>query len=260
MTFFLLLLLSGFQNANPITPSEPIQFQISRISNIIDSSGNRYSRAEISATWDKDFRPILMDAFIHEVSVQGDGEKIPAKSMNGSSWFPVDSLGKTTLELTLPSLRKHQFMALAGKIRAIVPYGWKDLELGSLNQALENPKDIKPVLGKNGFSCRVTQLLEKPARVSIQVDVKLPSGGPELDTSQNWAILNEMKVLQGDKALPPLGQVIDLLESERVIITYHFDARPFKADREGKWNIIYTSPAGIEKKEIPFSFAKVPLP
>ena len=260
MIFFVLLSLGGFQNPIQTDSTVPIQFQISKISNIIDASKVRFSRAEISVSWNHEFRPILMDAFVHDVSIVADGEKVAVKSMNGSSWFPVDSLGKTTLELVLPSLRKYQSMVLAGKIRAIVPFGWKDLELGSLSLALDNPKELKSFSGKNGFSCRVTQALEKPSRVSIQVDVKLPSGGPELDTSQNWAILNEMKVIQRDRSLPLLGQVIDLLESDRAIITYHFDARLFKADRQGQWNIIYTSPAGIEKKEIPFSFDNVPLP
>lgn len=241
--------------------SGPIQIEVRKVSNVLDfASGSRHTRLQLGLSWKEGFKPILLDSMIQGMEVKAHGKQVFASKPTGAIWMPVESLDKATVEAVLPHLGGRE-IDFSGAIRVIVPMDWKDLDLGSLKQALAKLDSLPPVLGKNGFSTRVSKLTETPNRISIQVDTKLPSGGPELDTNQNWAILNELNLIgPGEAVLKAQGQVVDLLESDRAVITYHFIPKSGRDFSWEGWRIRYQTPGMVEKKELPFLLKAVPLP
>lgn len=240
----------------------PLQVEVQKVANVLDvGSGVRHTRIQLGLSWKENFKPIFLDTVVQEMAAKAQGTAVVEPKRAGAIWSPVESLRKSNLEAVLPQLRNYSEMEFSGKIRMIVPVGWQELDLGSVKQSSEKPDSLPPVLWKNGFSVRVARVTVKPNRLSIQVDTKLPAGGPELDTNQNWAILNELMLAgPGGKNLKPQGQVLDLLESDRAMITHHF---LFKAGNEitGEgWRIVYKTPSGIQMQEYPFKFPALPLP
>ncbi len=255
----------GEEVKKAVSKNLPFEVKISRVSSWLDLEfPSSQTRLDLLLSWNDKVEPILIDTLAHNLEVIYEGKSLKLEGTKGKSLAPVDSINKLGFLIDLPYLKRNKEAGflIKGNVRAIVPIGFELVEFGKLSKlVLQAEKDL-PTFVKDKFSCRVKKVLVTSARITFTVQVEMPEGKPEFDTSQNWAVLNQLKLLQNKtgKDWPADGYVLDVMENTTALISYHFLLKDKAMGDFSDWSLNYKSATGMKFQEIPFQFDSIPLP
>ncbi|MSR33032.1 MAG: hypothetical protein EXR99_16195 [Gemmataceae bacterium] len=247
----------GFQPLEAKTPS--FQLKVLRFAAIRDfTSDSSYSKLSLEIRWAKNLAPLFLDNNLRISSLKVAGKDLVFQFPAASVLVPVDEKTSSILDIQLPTLEKTvgKSLALEGMVRAIVPRGKEEIDFGDLADVLATGKSIDRQ--KNGLQCSLLEVKQSAGRLTFRLAVRIPPGGPTLDTSQNWVVLNSLYLVQNAKPRLHDGYLLESLDENQAILSYHFLFKDGKAPALGR--LSYSAITGLKVLEEPFKIPAIPVP
>ena len=120
----------------------------------------------------------------------------------------------------------------------------------------------QPEVNKKGSSSSLKKVATGTTKISFGIQTEIGTQGPEFDTSQNWAVLNQLKLVNKKnlKEWPADGYIVEIMENRAASIMYHFLLKDKALGDFSDWNLVYKSVTAMKYQEIPFQFDMVPIP
>ena len=239
--------------------------KLSRISSAIDLIfPNSVTKLDFLLEWANKVEPVLINTVPYEIESKYEGKPLVVIASKGKSFAPVEGINSLPFVINLPYLKRNlaETFSIQGKIKAILPVGFEQVELGTLSKlVVEGTKD-QPLVLKKGFSCSLKKVVAGAIRISFSIQTEIEAQGPEFDTSQNWAILNQLKLVNKKnlKEYSSDGYIVESMANRNAMITYHFLLKDKNLGDFSDWNLVYKAVVGMKYQEIPFQFDKVPIP
>jgi|GEM_PF-358653 len=255
----------AFQDKTQDSTKPLFKTKLSRVSSSIDLVfPNSVTKLDFLLEWANKVEPVLINTVPYEIECKYEGKPLVVVSTKGKSFAPVDGINSLPFVINLPYLKRNQAEAFSiqGKIKAILPVGFEQVELGSLSKLVAEGAKDQPLIIKKGFSCSLKKVIAGAVRISFGIQTEIEAQGPEFDTSQNWAILNQLKLVnkQNLKEWPADGYIVETMANRNAMITYHFLLKDKNLGDFLDWNLVYKAVTGMKYQDIPFQFDKVPIP
>lgn len=239
--------------------------KLTRVSSVIDLDfSNSSTKVEFLLEWNEKVEPVLIDTFAHDIEVKYEGKIIPTSKTKGKSLAPVESTNKLPLVLNLSYLKRNmaETFSVNGKIKAIMPTGFHDVNFGSLSKLIAEGATEKTAFAADDSKCKINKVISGTSRISFGLRCEIAPNGPEFDTSQNWVVLNQLKFVNRKtlKVIPADGYILEKIENRIADLTYHFLLRDKSIGDFSDWDLGYKSVKGMKDQEIPFKFEAIPVP
>ncbi len=261
---FLITDLIAFEGKPQINGDSLFKTKVVRVSSVIDLAfSNSVTKLDLLLEWSDKVEPVLINTVAYEIESIYEGKPLAVIATKGKSFAPVDGTNSLPLVVNLPYLKRNlaQTFSIKGKIKAIVPVGFEQIEFGSLSKLVAGQKE-QPLQLKKGFSCSLKKVVVGTAKISFGIEAEMEAQGPDFDTSQNWAVLNQLKLVNNKirKEWPADGYLVEMMENRTAVITYHFLLKDKIVGDFSDWALIYKAVTGMKYQDIPFQFDTVPIP
>jgi len=260
---FLIASLHGLEVQTP--GSSFFKTKLTRVSSVIDLGfSNSVTKLDFLLEWSDKVEPVLINTVAYEIESKYEGNTLAPIATKGKSFAPVEGGQSLPFVINLPYLKrgKADTFSIQGKIQAIIPVGFEQIELGSLSKLVA--EGVKDQLGvnKKGSSSSLKKVKTGTTKISFGIQTEIGAQGPEFDTSQNWAVLNQLKLVNKKslKEWPADGYIIEMMENRAASIIYHFLLKDKVLGDFSDWNLVYKSVTAMKYQEIPFQFDIVPIP
>lgn len=239
--------------------------KVTRVSSAIDLAfSSSVTKLDLLIEWQDKVEPVLINTVPYGIECKYEGKTIEVVSTKGKSFAPVDGTNSLPFFINLPYLKRNQAetFSIQGKIKAILPLGFEQVGFGSLSKLVaEGVKDQSLVL-KKGFSCSLKKVVAGAVKISFGIQTEIEDQGPEFDTSQNWGVLNQLKLVNKKnlKEWPADGYIVEMMDNRKAVITYHFLLKDKTLGDFSDWTLDYKAVNGMQYQDIPFKFDKIPIP
>lgn len=239
--------------------------KVTRVSSAIDLAfSSSVTKLDLLIEWQDKVEPVLINTVPYGIECKYEGKTIEVVSTKGKSFAPVDGTNSLPFFINLPYLKRNQAetFSIQGKIKAILPLGFEQVGFGSLSKLVaEGVKDQSLVL-KKGFSCSLKKVVAGAVKISFGIQTEIEDQGPEFDTSQNWGVLNQLKLVNKKnlKEWPADGYIVEMMDNRKAVITYHFLLKDKTLGDFSDWTLVYKAVTGMQYQDIPFKFDKIPIP
>jgi len=239
--------------------------KLTRVSSVIDLDfSNSVTKLDFLLEWSDKVEPVLINTVAYEIESKYEGKTLAPISTKGKSFAPVEGVKSLPFVINLPYLKrgKAETFSIQGKIQAIIPVGFEKIELGSLSKLIAEGVKDQPRRNKKGSYSSLKKVITGTTKISFGIQTEIGDQGPEFDTSQNWAVLNQLKLVnQNDlKEWPADGYIVEMMENRTASITYHFLLKDKALGDFSDWNLVYRSVTAMKYQDIPFQFDVVPIP
>ncbi len=261
---FLITDLIAFEGKPQKNGDSLFKTKVLRVSSVIDLAfSNSVTKLDLLLEWSDKVEPVLINTVAYEIESIYEGKPLAVIATKGKSFAPVDGTNSLPLVVNLPYLKRNlaQTFSIKGKIKAIVPVGFEQIEFGSLSKLVAGQKE-QPLQLKKGFSCSLKKVVVGTAKISFGIEAEMEAQGPDFDTSQNWAVLNQLKLVNNKtrKEWPADGYLVEMMENRTAVITYHFLLKDKIVGDFSDWSLVYKAVTGMKYQDIPFQFDTVPIP
>ena len=260
---FLIASLHGLEVQTP--GSSFFKTKLTRVSSVIDLGfSNSVTKLDFLLEWSDKVEPVLINTVAYEIESKYEGNSLAPIATKGKSFAPVEGAKSLPFAINIPYLKrgKADTFSIQGKIQAIIPVGFEQIELGSLSKLVAEGVKDQLVVNKKGSSSSLKKVITGTTKISFGIKTELGAQGPEFDTSQNWAVLNQLKLVNKKnlKEWPADGYIIEMMENRAASIMYHFLLKDKVLGDFSDWNLVYKSVTAMKYQEIPFQFDIVPIP
>lgn len=261
---FLITDLIAFEEKPQKNIESLFKTKVLRVSSVIDLAfSNSVTKLDLLLEWSDKVEPVLINTVAYEIESKYEGKPLAVIATKGKSFAPVDGTNSLPLVVNLPYLKRNlaETFSIKGKIKSIVPVGFEQIEFGSLSKLVAGQKD-QPLQLRKGFSCSLKKVVVGTAKISFGIEVEIEPQGPDFDTSQNWAVLNQLKLVNNKtrKEWPTDGYLVEIMENRTAVITYHFLLKDKIVGDFSDWALVYKAVIGMKYQDIHFQFDKVPIP
>lgn len=217
--------------------------------------------AQLDVAWEPRLEPLFLETRPQQLVVIDETGKAINIGVEGSVLAPVDGKLALAIDVPLPPLPRSamKISRLEGKLKVVAPTEMVELTFNNVSRLQEgNRADLSRK--KAGLVCWLTKLTMAGNRLSIQVRLDLPPGGPSLESYQSWVVNNDCYLKHKDGTRRnPSGYSLDRSDSRVADLTYHFTDKAV-LENPADWTLHYRSPAGLVEIPFAFSFKDVPLP
>ena len=239
--------------------------KLTRVSSAIDLDfSNSVTKLDFLLEWSDKVEPVLINTVAYEIESKYEGKGLAPISTKGKSFAPVEGTKSLPFVINLPYLKrgKAETFSIQGRIQAIIPVGFDQIELGSLSKLVAEGVKDQPKVNKKGFSSSLKKVITGTTKISFGIQTEIGNQGPEFDTSQNWAVLNQLKLVNKKnlKVWPADGYIVEMMENRTASITYHFLLKDKALGDFSDWNLVYKSVTAMKYQDVPFQFDMVPIP
>ena len=239
--------------------------KLTRVSSVIDLGfSNSVTKLDFLLEWSDKVEPVLINTVAYEIESKYEGNTLAPMATKGKSFAPVEGAKSLPFVINLPYLKrgKADTFSIQGKIQAIIPVGFEQIELGTLSKLVAEGVKDQPGVNKKGSSSSLKKVITGTTKISFGIQTEIGTQGPEFDTSQNWAVLNQLKLVNKKnlKEWPADGYIIEMMENRAASIMYHFLLKDKVLGDFSDWNLVYKSVTAMKYQEIPFQFDIVPIP
>ena len=239
--------------------------KLTRVSSVIDLAfSNSVTKLDFLLEWSDKVEPVLINTVAYEIESKYEGKTLAPISTKGKSFAPVEGTKSLPFVINLPYLKrgKGDTFSIQGKIKAIIPEGFEQIELGSLSKLVAEGVKDQPGVIKKGSSSSLKKVITGTTKISFGIQTEIGDQGPEFDTSQNWAVLNQLKLVNKKnlKEWPADGYIVEMMENRTASITYHFLLKDKALGDFSDWNLVYKSVTAMKYQDIPFQFDTVQIP
>lgn len=260
---FLIASLHGLEVQTP--GSSFFKTKLTRVSSVIDLGfSNSVTKLDFLLEWSDKVEPVLINTVAYEIESKYEGNTLAPMATKGKSFAPVEGAKSLPFVINLPYLKrgKADTFSIQGKIQAIIPVGFEQIELGTLSKLVAEGVKDQPGVNKKGSSSSLKKVITGTTKISFGIQTEVGAQGPEFDTSQNWAVLNQLKLVNKKnlKEWPADGYIIEMMENRAASIMYHFLLKDKVLGDFSDWNLVYKSVTAMKYQEIPFQFDIVPIP
>ena len=260
---FLIASLHGLEVQTP--GSSFFKTKLTRVSSVIDLGfSNSVTKLDFLLEWSDKVEPVLINTVAYEIESKYEGNTLAPMATKGKSFAPVEGAKSLPFVINLPYLKrgKADTFSIQGKIQAIIPVGFEQIELGTLSKLVAEGVKDQPGVNKKGSSSSLKKVITGTTKISFGIQTEIGAQGPEFDTSQNWAVLNQLKLVNKKnlKEWPADGYIIEMMENRAASIMYHFLLKDKVLGDFSDWNLVYKSVTAMKYQEIPFQFDMVPIP
>ena len=260
---FLIASLHGLEVQTP--GSSFFKTKLTRVSSVIDLGfSNSVTKLDFLLEWSDKVEPVLINTVAYEIESKYEGNTLAPMATKGKSFAPVEGAKSLPFVINLPYLKrgKADTFSIQGKIQAIIPVGFEQIELGTLSKLVAEGVKDQPGVNKKGSSSSLKKVITGTTKISFGIQTEIGAQGPEFDTSQNWAVLNQLKLVNKKnlKEWPADGYIIEMMENRAASIMYHFLLKDKVLGDFSDWNLVYKSVTAMKYQEIPFQFDIVPIP
>jgi hypothetical protein len=218
--------------------------------------------AQLEVAWEPRVEPLLLETRPRGLNVQvGGGEQLPDPA-EGSSLAPVDGKLALTFEVPLPAVAREipTLAKLEGELAVIAPTRMVRFDFGPLTELARAPVNAAILRRSEGeMRCSLTRVVVDRERITLQVRLQLPPGGPSLESYQSWIVNNEMALVRGRQRQVARNYQLESSNPRDAVVSYHFTDPELLKDPAG-WKVEYRTPAGLCTLPFRFSFANVRLP
>ena len=261
---FLITDLIAFEGKPQKNGDSLFKTKVLRVSSVIDLAfSNSVTKLDLLLEWSDKVEPVLINTVAYEIESIYEGKPLAVIATKGKSFAPVDGTNSLPLVVNLPYLKRNlaETFSIKGKIKSIIPVGFEQIEFGSLSKLVAGQKE-QPLQLKKGFSCSLKKVVVGTAKISFGIEAEMEAQGPDFDTSQNWAVLNQLKLVNNKsrKEWPADGYLVEMMENRTAVITYHFLLKDKIVGDFSDWALIYKAVTGMKYQDIPFQFDTVPFP
>ena len=260
---FLIASLHAFEVKTP----DPSFFKtkLTRVSSAIDLDfSNSVTKLDFLLEWSDKVEPVLINTVAYEIEYKYEGKTLVPTSTKGKSFAPVEGAKSLPFVINLPYLKrgKAETFSIQGKIQAIIPVGFEQIELGSLSKLVAEGVKDQPRVNNKGSYSSLKKVITGTTKISFGIHTEIGDQGPEFDTSQNWAVLNQLKLVNKKnlKEWPADGYIVEMMENRTASITYHFLVKDKALGDFSDWNLVYKCVTAMKYQDIPFQFDMVPIP
>lgn len=219
--------------------------------------------AHLEVAWEPRLEPLFLETRPRDLVVKDERGHVIHVPSEGSVFAPVDGKLALAIEVPLPALPRSmaKIGSLTGKLMAIAPTEMATLSFDKLSRlAAAQAGSAERRRGAHGMTCTLTKVDILSDRVSVQVRLELPPGGPTLESYQSWVVNNEMQLQNKDGAKrTPKNYSLDSSTARGAVLSYHFTDKDV-LKQPGDWTVTYRTPAGLVEIPFGFSFKDVPLP
>jgi hypothetical protein len=239
--------------------------KVIRVSSAIDLAfSNSVTKLDLLIEWPNKVEPVLINTVPYGIECKYEGKSIEVVSTKGKSFAPVDGTNSLPFFINLPYLKRNQAetFAIQGKIKAILPLGFEQVELGSLSKLVAEGAKDHTLISKKGFSCSLNKVIAGAVKISFGIQTEIEAQGPDFDTSQNWGVLNQLKLVnkKNPKEWPADGYIVEMMDNRKAVITYHFLFKDKTLGDFSDWTLVYKAVTGMQYQDIPFKFDSLPIP
>lgn len=239
--------------------------KLTRVSSVIDLGfSNSVTKLDFLLEWSDKVEPVLINTVAYEIESKYEGKTLAPISTKGKSFAPVEGVQSLPFVINLPYLKrgKAETFSIQGKIQAIIPVSFEQIELGSLSKLVAEGVKDQPGVNKKGSSSSLKKVITGTTKISFGIQTEIGAQGPEFDTSQNWAVLNQLKLVNKKnlKEWPADGYIVEMMENRTASIMYHFLLKDKALGDFSDWNLVYKSVTAMKYQDIPFQFDTVPIP
>ena len=239
--------------------------KLTRVSSVIDLGfSNSVTKLDFLLEWSDKVEPVLINTVAYEIESKYEGNTLAPMATKGKSFAPVEGAKSLPFVINLPYLKrgKADTFSIQGKIQAIIPVGFEQIELGTLSKLVAEGVKDQPGVNKKGSSSSLKKVATGTTKISFGIQTEIGAQGPEFDTSQNWAVLNQLKLVNKKnlKEWPSDGYIVEMMENRAASIMYHFLLKDKALGDFSDWNLVYKSVTAMKYQEIPFQFDMVPIP
>ena len=260
---FLIASLHGLEVQTP--GSSFFKTKLTRVSSVIDLGfSNSVTKLDFLLEWSDKVEPVLINTVAYEIESKYEGNTLAPMATKGKSFAPVEGAKSLPFVINLPYLKrgKADTFSIQGKIQAIIPVGFEQIELGTLSKLVAEGVKDQPGVNKKGSSSSLKKVITGTTKISFGIQTEIGAQGPEFDSSQNWAVLNQLKLVNKKnlKEWPADGYIIEMMENRAASIMYHFLLKDKVLGDFSDWNLVYKSVTAMKYQEIPFQFDIVPIP
>ena len=262
---FSLLIASLYAYEGKTLGSSLFKTKLTRVSSVIDLDfSNSVTKLDFLLEWSDKVMPVLINTVAFEIESKYEGKTLAPISTKGKSFAPVEGVQSLPFVINLPYLKrgKAETFSIQGKIQAIIPVSFEQIELGSLSKLVAEGVKAQLGLNKKGSSSSLKKVITGTTKISFGIQTEIGDQGPEFDTSQNWAVLNQLKLANKKnlKEWPADGYIVEMMENRTASITYHFLLKDKALGDFSDWNLVYKSVTAMKYQDIPFQFDMVPIP
>ena len=262
---FLVTDLIAFEGKPKKNVDSLFKTKVVRVSSVIDLAfSNSVTKLDLLLEWSDKVEPVLINTVAYEIESKYEGKTLAPISTKGKSFAPVEGTKSLPFVINLPYLKrgKADTFSIQGKIKAIIPEDFEQIELGSLSKLVAEGVKAQLGLNKKGSSSSLKKVITGTTKISFGIQTEIGDQGPEFDTSQNWAVLNQLKLVNKKnlKEWPADGYIVEMMENRTASITYHFLLKDKALGDFSDWNLIYKSVTAMKYQDIPFQFDMVPIP
>ena len=262
---FSLLIASLYAYEGKTLGSSLFKTKLTRVSSVIDLDfSNSVTKLDFLLEWSDKVMPVLINTVAFEIESKYEGKTLAPISTKGKSFAPVEGVQSLPFVINLPYLKrgKAETFSIQGKIQAIIPVSFEQIELGSLSKLVAEGVKDQPGVNKKGSSSSLKKVITGTTKISFGIQTEIGDQGPEFDTSQNWAVLNQLKLANKKnlKEWPADGYIVEMMENRTASITYHFLLKDKALGDFSDWNLVYKSVTAMKYQDIPFQFDMVPIP
>lgn len=269
------LVRRGQASSMPVSHAGPFRVGLRKLTALTDfSTGARTASATLEVAWEPALEPYYLETRPQKMMLQDDQGKAIVLPASGSSWSAVDGRRVYFFDVALPALPRSaaRIGSWSGTLAARGPsrmHEFRFTNAADRDLTLQELYDAKGMLpktvsaGRNASTCALNTLRLGVRSWTLQIDVKLPPEGPELESFQTWYANNEVLLVHrdGKKKLLPARSDQSNAGLRRAVINYHFeDTDALKRGTASDWHLVCRAPAAIIEMEIPFVFKDVPLP
>jgi hypothetical protein len=251
----------------PVSYSGPARVSLRRLVALRDfETGARGYTATIDVAWEPGFLAFFLQTVPQQLTMLDAAGKPQQLSEERSAWAAVDGRSALPVDLHLPALDRKALTIgkLSGTFLLRAPSKMLTFSLGNLAELGKRGQPLtKPI---DGTSVTVSDVKLSKQRWFMRITTKLPPGGPRFDSSQFWAVNNEIYLLHrdGKTRLTVLRDEVaheTAGNSSRAVLTYNFvDTRDRQRGNPADWTLVYRAPASIIEVPVPFEFKDVKLP
>jgi flagellar hook-associated protein FlgK len=194
--WFLITSLYAFEVKTP--GSSFFKTKLTRVSSVIDLDfSNSVTKLDFLLEWSDKVEPVLINTVAYEIESKYEGKTLAPISTKGKSFAPVEGAKSLPFVINIPYLKraKAETFSIQGKIQAIIPVGFEQIEFGSLSKLFAEGVKDQPGVNKKGSSSSLKKATTGTTKISFGIQTEIGAQGPEFDTSQNWAVLNQLKLV-----------------------------------------------------------------